>query len=536
MRWLPLPQELTVSEERLPFAGCHAIKHPPHWENAVRPLRSLGKSFGGWTALFEHDASLAPEAYRLQVENGRIRVWAGSPRAAFYACQTLLQAWDGRSLPIMSVSDFPALAWRGVVEGFYGVPWRHAARLRMLDYMGAHKMNIYLYAPKDDPYHRDRWRVPYPAEEAERLHELILRAQQNFIEFVFCISPGLSMVYSDPEEFERLTAKIAAVQAMGVRSFGLLVDDIPEELQHEADKAVYPSLAHAHADLANRLSHWLKARDPNSWLILCPTFYHHRGEPPYVQDLGERTDRAISIMWTGAKVVSREITHEDAELFMLAIRRKPFVWDNYPVNDYEPSRLLMGPITGRTPHTLDYLEALVSNPMNQAEASKVALGTYADLLWNPTAYDPQRSWDSAIVHLVDEEALPVMREFCQQNLWSRYWNEEPPAVARAIEEWQKSGETEAIREALQRLASLPRHLRQHLNTHELLLEEIDPWLWRMERVSQLGLELLDQLDEDDLRPAHILAELEAIRNASEAIVCDGWIERWIRETLADYAS
>ncbi|MER3559123.1 MAG: hypothetical protein C4336_06505, partial [Armatimonadota bacterium] len=84
----------------------------------------------GWTALFEHDASLAPEAYRLQVENGRIRVWAGSPRAAFYACQTLLQAWDGRSLPIMSVSDFPALAWRGVVEGFYGVPWRHAARLR----------------------------------------------------------------------------------------------------------------------------------------------------------------------------------------------------------------------------------------------------------------------------------------------------------------------------------------------------------------------------------------------------------------------
>jgi hyaluronoglucosaminidase len=111
------------------------------------------------------------------------------------------------------------------------------------------------------------------------------------------------------------------------------VDDIPEELQHAADKQVYHSLAHAHADLANRLNHWLKERDAKSWLIVCPTFYHNLGEPPYVKELGERTEAGISIMWTGAKVVSRTITHEDAELFKLAIRRKPFVWDNYPVND-----------------------------------------------------------------------------------------------------------------------------------------------------------------------------------------------------------
>jgi hyaluronoglucosaminidase len=267
---------------------------------------------------------------------------------------------------------------------------------------------------------------------------------------------------------------------------------------------------------------------------VCPTFYHNRGEPPYVKELGERTERGISIMWTGPKVVSREITHEDAELFTLAIRRKPFVWDNYPVNDYEPSRLLMGPITGRDVETLVRLEALVSNPMNQAEASKIALGTYADLLWNAEAYDPQRSWDAAIVHLVGEEALPVMREFCQQNLWSRHWKEAPPEIASAIEEWQKSGDTEPLRSALTRLATLPRRLRQHITQTELL-EELEPWLWRMEQISKLGLELLDQLEEEALRPARILTELEAIRNASEAIVCDGWIERWIRETLEEFA-
>ncbi|GIV04431.1 MAG: putative hyaluronidase [Fimbriimonadales bacterium] len=536
MRWLPLPRKAEVSTERLPFAGCHAIKTPAGsaWEQAVHPLRALGTAYGGWTAFVEHDASLSAEAYRLRVENGRITIQAGSPRAAFYACHTLLQAWDTKSIPLMQVDDSPTLAWRGVVEGFYGKPWSHQARLNMLDFMGAHKMNIYLYAPKDDPYHRERWREPYPSADAQRLNELVQRAQQNFIEFVFCISPGLSMVYSDPAEFEKLTAKIDAVQAMGVRSFGLLVDDIPEELQHDADKHAYTSLAHAHADLANRLHGWLKERDAESWLIVCPTFYHNRGEPPYVRELGERTERKISLMWTGPKVVSREITPEDAELFKIAIQRKPFVWDNYPVNDYETSRLLMGPITGRTAETLQHLEALVSNPMNQAEASKVALGTYADFLWNAEAYDPQRSWQNAIAHLVGEEALPLMWEFCKQNLWTRHWTESPPEVERAIEEWQTTGDPDLLVEVLTRLATLPRRLKQAVK-NPALIEELEPWLLRLEQVSRLGLELLTDIEEESLRPRRILSQLDAIRETSEAIVCDGWIERWIRDTVEELA-
>ncbi|MCS7209437.1 MAG: beta-N-acetylglucosaminidase domain-containing protein [Fimbriimonadales bacterium] len=534
MRWLPVPRKAEVSSERLPFAGCHAIKTPPHWEPAVRPLRALGEAYGGWTAFVEHDTSLPHEAYHLTVGNGRIMIRAESPRAAFYACHTLLQAWDGKALPIMQVDDSPSLAWRGVVEGFYGKPWKHSARLKMLEFLGAHKMNLYLYAPKDDPFHRERWREPYPPEDAQRLRELIQRAHENFIEFVFCISPGLSMVYSDPAEFDRLTAKIDAVRQWGVRSFGLLLDDIPQELQHEADKHTYSSLAHAHAELANRLYHWLKERDAHSWLIVCPTFYHNLGEPPYVRELGERAEKGISIMWTGAKVVSRTITHEDAELFKLAIQRKPFVWDNYPVNDYETSRLLLGPITGRDAETLAHLEALVSNPMNQAEASKIALGTYADLLWNAEAYDPQRSWQASIAHLVGEDALPVMWEFCKQNLWTRHWTEAPPEIERLIEDWQTTGDSEPLRDALTRLATLPRRLRQAVQNPELI-EELSPWLLKLEQVSQLALELLDAVEEESLHPRRVLAQLEAIRETNEAVVCDGWIERWIRETVEEFA-
>ncbi|GBC92140.1 O-GlcNAcase NagJ [bacterium HR15] len=532
MRWLPVPHEVTTTGERLPFAGCHSVKYPPGWEASVRPLVALGEAYGGWTAFIDHAPDLPDQGYRLQVENARIRIAAGSPRAAFYACQTLLQAWDGKSLPLMQVTDQPDLAWRGIVEGFYGVPWKHSARLRMMEFMGQVKMNIYLYAPKDDPFHREHWREPYPPEEAERLQELINAAHENFIEFVFCISPGLSMVYSDPAEFDRLTDKVDAVRRMGVRSFGLLLDDIPEQLVHPADKHTYHSLAQAHADLANRLHRWLKERNEQAWLIVCPTFYHNLGEPPYIGELGELTEPGISIMWTGKKVVSREITAEEAELFSLAIRRKPFVWDNYPVNDYEPSRLLMGPITGRDHATLQYLEALVSNPMNQAEASRVALGTYADLLWNADAYDPQRSWKASVAHLVGEEAAPVMLEFCQENLWSRHWKAEPPAFVKALEEWQMSGDVEPLRTELERLNSLPIRLRQAVK-NEGLIEEIEPWLERMEQITAVGLQLVDQLEEEnEVEYALIRAELDAVR-ANEAIVCDGWIERWIREVLEE---
>lgn len=530
-RLLPYPKFIKDRDVPLPFAGCHAIKCPPGWENAAQPLTDLGENFGGWTAFIERDESLEVEAYCLQVENAKIVIRAGSPRAAFYACQTLLQRWDGTALPLFEVEDTPSMAWRGVVEGFYGVPWSHKARLQMLDYMGQVKMNLFLYAPKDDPYHRELWREPYPEEEAARLQEAIERAKTNFIEFGFCISPGLSMVYSDPDEFRKLTAKIEAVQAMGVHAFGLLVDDIPEELQHEADKAVYRSLAHAHADLGNRLNEWLKQKDPEGWLILCPTFYHNLGEPPYVKELGEKTDSGISIMWTGKKVVSRTITEGDCRLFTEAIRRKPFVWDNYPVNDYETSRLLLAPITGREEAALQALEALVVNPMNQAEASKIGIGTFADLLWNARDYNPERSWRAAIRSIVGNEACETFLEFCKENIWTRHWTNEPPAIARAIEDWQTLGDTDALQSELERLIRVAATTRLKIK-NVALMEEIEPWLSKMEQISEAGLEVLEKIESDSLDYKRLERIVETLKS-NEAIVCGGWIERWLTEVASE---
>jgi hyaluronoglucosaminidase len=62
---------------------------------------------------------------------------------------------------------------RGIVEGFFGPLWSMAQRKALFEFGAARGMNTYLYAPKDDPYHRKRWRLPYPREQWRDLARLI---------------------------------------------------------------------------------------------------------------------------------------------------------------------------------------------------------------------------------------------------------------------------------------------------------------------------------------------------------------------------
>ena len=62
----------------------------------------------------------------------------------------------------------------GTLEGFYGRPWRLDQRLQLFEWMKEWDgMNTYMYAPKDDLYHRSKWRELYPEKELSVLKNLI---------------------------------------------------------------------------------------------------------------------------------------------------------------------------------------------------------------------------------------------------------------------------------------------------------------------------------------------------------------------------
>ena len=148
---------------------------------------------------------------------------------------------------------------RGVVEGFYGNPWSHDARLDLLTFLGERDMNAYVYAPKDDPKHRAKWRDAYDAVEQERFRELAAHAAFEGIRFGFAISPGLDIDYESTDDRQVLVDKLETLRASGVTWFLLLVDDIPMQ----------PGLAPRQADLAA----FLCEEFSNSLFTLCPTEY-----------------------------------------------------------------------------------------------------------------------------------------------------------------------------------------------------------------------------------------------------------------------
>ncbi len=296
------------------------------------------------------------------------------------------------------IADYPSFPLRGVVEGFYGPPWTHADRLELLRFEGQHGMNIYIYGPKDDPYHRKLWREPYPPEQLKRLGELADTGRENFIDFSFAISPGLSMVYSSDADFETLARKLETVARLGVSNFALFLDDVPQDLAHAEDRARFKTLAQAHVQLINRLYDHLQSLSPNNRLTVCPTTYTNGwGNRDYIKELGAGVNPAVPLIWTGTETIPRTITVAQAQDWGGYLRRKPLVWDNYPVNDDNPWWLNLAPLRGRDAGLFAATQGLFSNPMIQPRASLIPLQTVSDYLWNPTAYDPEKSQRHALV-------------------------------------------------------------------------------------------------------------------------------------------
>src|SRR3984957_19436437 len=112
-----------------------------------------------------------------------------------------------------------AFAVRGIVEGFYGSPWTHRARLDAISFLAPRGLNAYVYAPKDDAKHRADWRIPYDAEERARFRELAAHAAAHDARFGFAISPGLDVTYEAADDRAAILDKLKPLLDAGVPWF-----------------------------------------------------------------------------------------------------------------------------------------------------------------------------------------------------------------------------------------------------------------------------------------------------------------------------
>ncbi len=411
---------------------------------------------------------------------------------------------------------------RGVIEGFYGRPWTRAQRLELVGYMADWGMNTFVYGPKDDPLVRRDWRSSYEGPALDQLRELVERCRDQGVDFVYCLSPGLSIEYSNGADVDALRAKFESVAALGVRDFALLLDDIPLQLQHDADRAAFGDLADAHAALIGRV---LEGLLPDRSLVVCPTVYHGYGDEDYLIRLGRSIDPRVGLYWTGRAICSATLDVADAEVFVRSAGRKPTYWDNYPVNDVAMNwELHIGPYLGRDPQLYQVATGIIANPMELFEASRIPLATIGDYLASPETYDPEASWDDAIRAVAGDADAPAFALFADNVRSSCLCDQDAPIVATALEAfafrtWKGEGAAAAqdLAELADRLLVAADHLLRGPVHNPALIEECRPWIEAFElgsralrHIARLGAEgRLESESSPKLLP--YLAQLRAAR-------------------------
>lgn len=348
------------------------------------------------------------DAYQLAVNEDSIAILGKDTDAAFYGLATLntiLDQTQDNAIRQVQIEDYANTKIRGFIEGYYGIPWSNEDRKSLMEFGGQFKTTSYIFAPKDDPYHREKWDDLYPEEELDEISDMVAVGKQNKTDFVWSISPlgEVAEIAQDEgeeaamdlvdENNEKLLAKFDQLYDAGVREFGILGDDVGAlPLDYVVEQM-------------NAVSKWADEKGDVKDTIYTPAAYNSDwawddGEELNV--LEENFADNVQILWTGETTVA-PVTQDTVDDFKNLDnegneRRDPLFWLNWPVNDVDMERVFLGK-GDMLESNVEGLSGVVTNSMQEAEASKIAIFAIADYAWNNEDFDAQQSWEDSMQYV-----------------------------------------------------------------------------------------------------------------------------------------
>ena len=454
-------------------------------------------------------------------------------------------AWSAFSRPAAAA----AVPLSGVIEGFYGTPWTEAERLDMIAFCGRTGLHAYIYAPKDDPYHRERWREPYPKAQLADLARLVSASKANGVRFIFAVSPGLSLHFSGSKaasDRAAMLAKCESLYALGVRDFAVFFDDI--EHKDGAGQAAF----------LNQMYDELHRRHNDIGVLLTVPTEYDRGVmtddagnvTQYTETFAQRIDPRILVLYTGEGVAKGQLTAENLAAADELYGRKLGLWWNYPVNDYAQQKLALGPMDSLP---LADVPAIFYNPMKYERLSKIALATGADLVRDSAHYDAETSWQQAIQTQYGALA-PAMQTFADhsthlENAWADIGRPDAPAMRHDIDAlWAAIDQAAPEPVILARLQTLDNDLAQTQQAVTMLEQQLDattldecrPQLAQLARIASAdreGLQLLRrQLAGEPVETERLVAMREDIlSHEEEAQISDQVASVLLEEILSRFS-
>ena len=443
--------------------------------------------------------------------------------AAFCGLASLEQILDcGTSeLNGVVIYDYADIRDRGIIEGYYGVPYSAEVTKDLFRFMARYKMNTYMYGAKSDPYHSRYWAEPYPTEISEEqknigflsqdmLREITEVSHATKVNFIWAIHPGVAFTDAADENVNsRIMDKFESMYGLGVRQFGVFVDDVGVPYDDPTLKLCADRLT----DLQNRNdARWnvsgAAPSDTVKPLNYVPQLYAYSwtsrdNARKFFKSLSATPDK-INIYITG-RAVWTVPNNEDLDVVRDFLGRSTGWWWNYPCNDNDMTKLFPMDIYSnfrdeRHIDNMARLEALkdertlIINPMQQGEISKITLFSVADYSWNNNAFNNECSWSASLAAVVGKEnetslrlLAPYLRYFdtdalkLEVNYYKESVKEGRPRPGALIEKLS------AVNTACHALKAMKDSDKE---SDRLFYNDIRPWLLKLEAMTAEAVALL----------------------------------------------
>lgn len=356
---------------------------------------------------------------------GAILVLGDADGSAYYGCATLEQMLEQEphsAMPTVVVTDYAHARYRGIMEGFYGHPYSMESRLNLLEFCKRYKMNYYGYGPKADPYHAGNWRLEYPATvtDAQRnlgqltssdMAAIAAKAKECNVDFVWIIHPSLGTYSIDLSWTNDIMTKFEHLYGLGVRHFGVSVDDMRG---HPSNQGLLAANVQAAID-AKWNTEGAADDDRVGPVLFTPTVYALNYGSSYVLQSFSSIDSKIDVAFTGYDCFSN-VRASSFGTMAEYIGRDPVFWWNNPTNDDYDGFLYLHGLTARwtieQEGAVNHMKGFLMNPMNQGQASKICLFSGADYAWNPDGFDAQASWLASLRAAVKtDENVQALSDF-----------------------------------------------------------------------------------------------------------------------------
>ena len=445
--------------------------------------------------------------------------------AVFCGLATIEQMLDRgtEALPCARFYDYADVRSRGIIEGYYGVPYNAEVTKDLFRFMARYKMNTYMYGAKSDPYHTRYWGEPYPTTitpEQERigyltqdmLRDIVDVAHQSKVNFIWAIHPGTA--FTNPEStdvIDRIMAKFQSMYGLGVRQFGVFVDDVGVPTDEPSLRLGADRLTQLQQSIDSRWNQsGASPTDTVKPIQYVPQLYAFswvsRDVAGRFFSSLARTPRKTDIYITGRNVWSVP-NSEDLAIVGRWLGRETAWWWNYPCNDNDVTKLFpMDMYTNfrdekhiqndaRMERSLRGTSTLIANPMQQGEASKIALFSMADYAWNNRAFDNEQSWLASLPAVVGRDKADALRRVAP---YLRYYDED--VLSRRVEAYKRSVDAghprpESLIRELREVAAACYELDEMAHSEEeslrLFHADIHPWLAKLEAMLMQAILLLD---------------------------------------------